>query len=557
MKNTENAMCSDELNQVRQAAGRTFHNWRAGSRLIPVDVVDNGLASGLQNAAVDRACLELRAQGHGRDVLRFHRSHPTVSVGRHQALDRELRLDYCRRHGIEVVRRATSGGTIYLDPCQVGFSLVIRQPEEWRELALLQILETASAAVAAGLRQLGIIAAVKSPNDIEVGGRKIASVFSTRHGHAVLLHGSVLLDADIATMLNALRVPTEKLSPDGLATARERLTTLNALCANDLPYADIKAALMNGIATKCGLELRGDGGIPRPNPPPPARLVAERALAQSIVWDVGGEHKIEALIGTAGGTLRARAAFTRSGPCLHDVEFAAGVQVEPADFFTGLQRALEAVPIQQIGERAAEFLRSHPPDAIGFDAADIERLLLQLADKYRFAQHSGLGIPSVNALMPYAPAAGLDSAALLSKASVMLVPYCAKPVWCTWRRCDGCTECGLCEVGTAYTLARARNMQVTTITDYEHLVATLAGLKAQRIEAYVGMCCSNFFIKRYRAFAESGVPALLMDISGANCYELQQEAQAYKGTFEAQSRLDANLLTHVMKFVPRQPALSG
>jgi len=77
-------------------------------------------------------------------------------------------------------------------------------------------------------------------------------------------------------------------------------------------------------------------------------------------------------------------------------------------------------------------------------------------------------------------------------------------------------------------------------------------MKARRVEAYVGMCCSNFFIKRYRAFAEAGVPALLMDISGANCYELQQEEEAYAGTFQAEARLDAELMTQVMKFVPRR-----
>lgn len=41
----------------------------------------------------------------------------------------------------------------------------------------------------------------------------------------------------------------------------------------------------------------------------------------------------------------------------------------------------------------------------------------------------------------------------------------------------------------------------------------------------------------------------------ANCYELQQEEQACSGTFTAEARLDAGLLTHIMKFVPCQPAL--
>lgn len=520
-----------------------------------VDVVDTGLAGAIHNTAMDRGCLELRAQGRGSDVLRFHRSHPAASIGRHQALDRELRLDYCRRHGIETVRRPTSGGALYLDPGQIGFSLIVRQPAAWRGLALPRLLERGGCAVAAGLGQLGMAAAFKASNDIEVGGRKIASVFSARRGDALLLHGSVLLDADITTMLKALRVPTEKLSPDGLAAARERLTTVHALCANRPARADIRAALMNGIAAAFELELRGGDGATFPVTPSPDQLAAERTLAQCITWDSRNDRRIEALVRTAGGTLRARADFAPSGAYLHNIEFAADTQVEPADFFSGLQCALEESPVPQISGRIAGFMRRHPPDAIGFGTADIEQLLLQLADKCRFARHSGLGPADINALMPYAPAAGTDSATLLAKASVMLVPYCAKPAWCTWRHRDDCTECGLCEVGTAYALARERNMQVTTITNYEHLVATLAELKARRVEAYVGMCCSNFFIKRYRAFAEAGIPALLMDISGANCYELQQEEQAYSGTFTAEAKLDAGLLTHIMKFVPCQPAL--
>ena len=524
-------------------------------RRIPVDVVDTGLAGGIYNAAMDRCSLELRAQGHGRDVLRFHRSHPAASIGRHQALDRELRLDYCRRHGIAIVRRPTSGGALYLDPGQLGFSLIIRQPATWQGLALPRLLERACIAIAAGLRQLGIAAAFKAPNDVEAGGRKIASVFATRRSDAWLLQGSVLLDADIATMLKALRVPTEKLSPDGLAAARERLTTVHALCADRLSQTDIQTALMNGIAAEFGLELCSYGVTTFPVTPSPGQLAAERLLAQAIAWDNRDDRSIEALIRTAGGTLRARAGFTAPGTRLHHVEFAADTQVEPADFFSGLQHALEGSPVPQLGACIANHMQRHPPDAIGFGPADIELLLMQLADKHRFSRLSGLDPAEINALMPYAPAAETDSTALLAKASVMLVPYCAKPAWCEWRHRDGCTECGLCEVGTAYALARDRNMQVTTITDYEHLVTTLAGLKARRVQAYVGMCCSNFFIKRYHAFAEAGIPALLMDISGANCYELQQEEQAYSGTFTAEARIDEELLVQIMKFVPRQPSL--
>ena len=518
----------------------------------PVALVDTGLASGIRNAAIDRAWLELRADGQGGDTLRWYRSHPTASVGRHQVIDRELRLDYCRGHGIEVVRRASSGGALYLDPDQLGFSLIVQRPVAWRELVLAQLLALGSTAVAAGLAQLGIAATFKPPNDVEVDGRKIASVFAVCCNDAVLLHGSVLLGADIETMLKALRIPTEKLSSDGLAAARERLTSVNACRVGPLPLAAVMGALTRGIAGHLELNLHAGDDATLYGALAPERLASEHALAQTIRWDDGVERNLEALVRTAGGTLRVRAEFAALGERLRGVEFATDAHVEPADFFPELQRALEGLPLAQIHDRIENFAQHHPLDAVGSGIADIEQLLLQLADKRKFARQCGLGAVQANALMVFTGAAGLDSTTVLARASVMLVPYCAKPAWCQWRQRDDCTECGLCEVGTAYALARERNLQVTTITNYEHLVATLAAMKARHVEAYVGMCCSNFFIKRYRAFAEAGVPALLMDISGANCYELQQEEEAYTGTFQAEARLDADLVTQVMKFVPRR-----
>lgn len=96
-------------------------------------------------------------------------------------------------------------------------------------------------------------------------------------------------------------------------------------------------------------------------------------------------------------------------------------------------------------------------------------------------------------------------------------------------------------------------MGVITITHYEQLEATLGKMKADGVEGYVGMCCSQFFLKRHRAFQGAGIPAVLMDITGANCYELKQESAAYAGQFQAEAKLDAELLHKVVKFIPPRP----
>ena len=93
-------------------------------------------------------------------------------------------------------------------------------------------------------------------------------------------------------------------------------------------------------------------------------------------------------------------------------------------------------------------------------------------------------------------------------------------------------------------------MRVISINNYEHLRETLGRIQGEGAEAYVGMCCGNFYLKRRAAFDETGIPAVLMDISGANCYELRQEDLAYAGTFQAQSQLNIELLRKVVALIP-------
>ncbi|HCA26812.1 MAG TPA: lipoate--protein ligase, partial [Betaproteobacteria bacterium] len=88
-----------------------------------IKVADSGLNRGSTHLAFDRAWLARHAQGGAPNLLRFYRYRPTASIGLHQAVDRELRLAYCRRRRIEVIRRLTGGGALYHDPGQAGFTL--------------------------------------------------------------------------------------------------------------------------------------------------------------------------------------------------------------------------------------------------------------------------------------------------------------------------------------------------------------------------------------------------------------------------------------------------
>src|SRR5512146_2566787 len=118
-------------------------------------VIDTCLREGRRQIAFDQAMIDARKAGEIPDTIRFLRFPPTALIGRHQALSREIRLDYCRANGIGIVRRITGGGAIYFDENQLGWELVFHRST----LAIASLADLAREiceAAAGGLRRLGV-----------------------------------------------------------------------------------------------------------------------------------------------------------------------------------------------------------------------------------------------------------------------------------------------------------------------------------------------------------------------------------------------------------------
>lgn len=510
-----------------------------------IRVWNNGLNDGAWNAVFDQEWLELHARGERPSLMRFHRSRRTASIGHHQALERELRVDYCRQHTIEIVRRASGGGALYLDENQFGVSLIIRRPTGWTGIA--HALARFCNALADGLADLGMKATFKAPNDLEIDGRKLASAFIATAGDSLLLHAALLCDADIKTMLEALRMPTEKLTVTGLEGARQRLVTVRELLREIPPDAVLQEALCLGLVHALNL------GWADADPNDIGESSVSPGLSPAgIGWNQSNDSALEALHKTSGGVLRVRLWPDAQQQRIERIRFAGDVHLHPADLLERLEHALAGLALSEAEAAARGFFAGFPCDLLGFAPEDLIRVLRLALARLDQQREFGLSAAQANGLMVLGSETAPETPAILAQASVMLLPYCAKPAWCKWRHEDDCVECGKCEVGNAYRLARERNMQVTTITHYEHLTATLAQMKNNGVTAYVGACCSQFFIKRHDAFRKAGMAAVLMDISGANCYELKQEGAAYAGQFQAEARLEADALAKIMQHVPAQ-----
>ena len=502
-----------------------------------LSVIDGGLCQAAEAQARDLEALRAVATGTQGPMLRFYRCRPAALLGRHQWPEKELRLDYCRDQGIAVVRRPSGGGALYADEGQLAWSLILPRAANEGRPNLAALLERACRAVAQGLARLGVESRFKAPNDLEVAGRKLASCHLALEEGAVLLHGTVLLAVDVERMLHALRVPTEKLSAKGLEGARRRLATLDEILDAPPSLDDLRAALTAGFAAVFGLVARpANGELAGP--------AASGAEAEETIWS-HDRPEAESVRVCGGGLLRARLWFDAGQGRIVRAALGGDVTVHPGDLLERLARSLSGVAVGELRARLAAFFAVEDAELLGFGPSDLAQVLGRALARLDEERDFGLLPGRANSLMVHA-CESESAKDIARRASVVLVPYCAKLPVCKWRHRDGCTECGLCEVGDAYRLARKHGLRVISINNYEHLCQTLDDLKREGVEAYLGMCCAQFYLKRNRAFQEAGIPAVLMDVSGSNCYELHQEEQAYAGTFEAKAELDIALLEKVM-----------
>lgn len=515
------------------------------SGLLACRVVDDGLLGARDHAARDAQLLS------GKATLRFARYATSAQIGAHELASIAVRGDYCKEQGIEVIRRFAGGGALYLDPAQLAWTLVL-PARHLSARGLAGILELHGNAMVAALVRLGVAARFVFPNDVEVGARKLGSGFAAHHGDRILLQGSLLVETpDAETMLKILRVPTEKLSHEGVLSARERLTSVAEMLGHAPDFAAIRESLEQSLAAAFDLKIRHLQAVDASSPRG-AGETAGGGSAPAMPLSELSSDAMKAFVKTHGGTVYLEIEADAEGR-VDQALFSGTVQFSPSDLFVRLAQGLRGrrledcvAALRQVVDATAH------TDLLGFGVEDLERLVALAVARRSQADRFGLNAQQSNTLIVHSPR-GEAAEDILRQATVMLVPYCAKLANCKFRFRDGCSECGECEVGDAYAMARERGMRVVSITNFEHLQETLASMRSDEVPAYVGMCCGSFYLKRHYAFEEAGIPAVLTDISGATCYELREEDLAYAGRFRAEAHLKLDVVEKVMRFVPPLP----
>jgi lipoate-protein ligase A len=220
-------------------------------------LLDTGIQDAFYNMALDEAIAKARSKSLVPNTIRFFRWGPSaVSIGYFQSMEEEVDTSTCNARDIDYVRRITGGGAVYHDKDgELTYSMAISEGHRLVSKDIQKTYQTLCSGLTTAFTILRIPAKFKPINDIIVGEKKISGNAQTRKSGVVLQHGTILREVDLSLMFTLLKVPSEKIRDKLIATAKERVTSINTYLGKDVSFDEIKRALKEGFEKALNIRL--------------------------------------------------------------------------------------------------------------------------------------------------------------------------------------------------------------------------------------------------------------------------------------------------------------
>jgi lipoate-protein ligase A len=231
-------------------------------------LIIDGDRPGAENMARDVAMLDSVIAGEVLPTLRLYGWSPAcLSLGRHQGED-AADGEFCRRHGIDIVKRPT-GGRAVLHHLELTYAVAVPLGRGPLPRPLQDAYRMVCSALVRGIRSLGVDAELtggevnvslpgpqtavpcfEAPagGEVVVAGRKLVGSAMRNRGGCILQHGAILLDWDGRLQAGAMGLESD-------SSLRSHVTTLAEQLGVVPPREDIERALVKAFEEALEIEL--------------------------------------------------------------------------------------------------------------------------------------------------------------------------------------------------------------------------------------------------------------------------------------------------------------
>ncbi len=170
-----------------------------------------------------------------------------------------------------MARRVTGGGAVYHDLQNMNYTIIGKNPSP-------QPMVDA-------LRQLGVPAELTGRNDIFVEGRKVSGYARRVSHNQEIIHGTLMYDVDLDTLVKVLDTPTSKMQAKGISSVKSRVANLKEYLPQFKSLDELQAALQEILSAGDGQMSLSDEQIAE---------VRKQADEKFSTWDFIYGHSHEA-----------------------------------------------------------------------------------------------------------------------------------------------------------------------------------------------------------------------------------------------------------------------
>lgn len=155
------------------------------------------------------------------DIIMLWRNSASVIIGRNQNAIEEMNMDFVRENGITVIRRQSGGGAVFHDLGNINFTIIHQLGKDD-----FSNYERFTEPIRDFLLGIGVEATLEGRNDLVIKGAKFSGNAQAVKGKRIMHHGTILFDADVGWLSQALKPGKAKIESKGVKSVRDRVTNV-------------------------------------------------------------------------------------------------------------------------------------------------------------------------------------------------------------------------------------------------------------------------------------------------------------------------------------------
>lgn len=176
------------------------------------------------------------------DSFILWRTQKSIILGKNQNIYTEINLPYATTHPINIVRRATGGGTIFADDGNLMYTFIsCNKAKDFTDF------QKFTAPIINALQTLGVPAEFGGRNDLLVDGKKISGNAQCRYKNKVLHHGTLMYKVNTAELAHALNVRKIKLQGKGIQSVKSRVANICDYMTQQMDIEDFQEFLFKNV----------------------------------------------------------------------------------------------------------------------------------------------------------------------------------------------------------------------------------------------------------------------------------------------------------------------